>query len=56
MVFQGRKVFAFCLSSFIQTLLSVAESHCICLSARGLFFTAGREFHPALKMETIIAI
>jgi hypothetical protein len=26
------------------------------LGTRGLFFTAGREFHPALKMGTIIAI
>ncbi len=45
-------------SSSIQTVLSVPESHRVSLdpkiAARGLerlrAFTAGREFHPALKM------
>jgi len=55
MVFQGRKVFAFYLSSFIQTLLSVAESHCI-VPFGSRTVTAGRGFHPALKMARIIAI
>jgi hypothetical protein len=37
----GQKGFRIGLSSFIQTLLSVAESHCICLTARGLYRRSG---------------
>ena len=36
-------------SSSIQTLLSVPESNRICALALA-DFTAGREFHPALKI------
>ena len=36
-------------SSSIQTLLSVSELHRICAIALA-DFTAGREFHPALKI------
>ena len=40
------------ISSSIQTLLSVSESHRFCAVALA-DFTAGREFHPALKMYSI---
>ena len=38
-----------CRSSSIQTVLSVPESHRFGAEALA-DFTAGREFHPALKM------
>ena len=39
----------FCLSSSIQTILSVLELHQILRNALA-DFTADREFHPALKI------
>ena len=40
-------------SSLIQTILSVSELHRI-MRCRSRTVTAGREFHPALKISVII--
>lgn len=49
----GTAVFIYVFSSFIQTIRSVLELHQIMRHALA-DFTAGREFHPALKIYFIL--
>lgn len=50
----GTAVFIYVFSSFIQTIRSVLELHQIMRHALA-DFTAGREFHPALKSRIRLA-